>query len=93
MQSEPDETARTDVGASSSLDALSPDEKRRMKAEHEEKTRQIAEAFAAGLNAAVMREEREEHDAKMRRIAQGMVDGLNSAVSAQEQEHLKRTTD
>ncbi len=93
MQSEPNESARADVGASSCLDSLSPDEKRRMKAEHEEKTRRLGEAFAAGLNAAVMREEREEHDAKMRRIAQGMVDGLNSAVSAQEQEHLKRTTD
>ncbi len=58
MQSEPDESARADV-ASSSLDSLSPDEKRRIKAEHEEKTRRMAEAIAAGLNSAVVQDDQE----------------------------------
>jgi len=59
MQSEPDESPRADVGSSSSLDALSPDEKRRMKAGHEEKTRRMAEAIEAGLNAAVVQDDQE----------------------------------
>jgi hypothetical protein len=59
MQSVPDESARADVGSSSSLAALSPDEKRRMKAEHEEKTRRMAEAIADGLNSAVMQDDQE----------------------------------
>jgi hypothetical protein len=59
MQSEPDESAMADDGSSSSLDDLSPDEKRRMKAEHEEKTRRMAEAIAAGLNSAVVQDEQE----------------------------------
>ena len=59
MQSEPDESAMADDGSSSSLDDLSPDEKRRMKAEHEEKTRRMAEAIAAGLNAAVVQDDQE----------------------------------
>ena len=59
MQSEPDESPRADVWSSSSLDALSPDEKRRMKAEHEEKTRRMAEAIEASLNAAVVQDDQE----------------------------------